>query len=75
MEWALVSLAGWKSSEKVTEGTVHFLGCFSVCSSAFAAGSILKEPGSPRVLSVLQCPEAGPFEGRSHRRQGQASGH
>lgn len=70
MDWALVSLAGWKSPEKVTEGTAYFLEYFSVCSFASAAGSTLKEPGSPRVLSLLQCPEAGPFEGRGHRRQG-----
>lgn len=49
--------------------------CFSVYSSASAAGSTLEEPGSPRVLSLPQCPEAGPFERSSHRRQGQVSRH
>lgn len=60
---------------KVTEDTAYFLECFSVCSSDSAAGSTLKEPGSSRVLSLLQCPEAGTFEGRSHKRQGQVSRH
>lgn len=56
MEWALVSLVVWKSSEKVTVGTAYFLECFSVCSSACAAGSTLnvEAPECWVSFSVLQ---------------------
>lgn len=70
-----MSLAGWKSSEKLTEGTAYSPACFSVYSSASAAGSTLEEPGSSRVPSLPWCSQAGSFEGRSRRRQGQVSRH